>query len=125
MSVRGKRRILREEIIHTLAPRIDAHVSHPRIPHRHPVFFSFGTCESDVECVEAPDKGGEDELSFGKNTHPMQEADGAEEFPGARIAGEQLAQQPADGCVHLHLDVVYRLNVQEMRGQSRGMRRGV
>lgn len=62
--------------VHTFAPRIDVflHVSHPRIRRGQPTLFTFGTCEGDVEWVEAPGRGS-DELNSRKDAHPTQDAD--------------------------------------------------
>ena len=94
--------------------------THPTRPTHIFTFSTCGTCEGDVEWVEVPGEGC-DELNSRKDAHPTQETDGAEEFPGAWRVGEQLAQQHANGCVYHYMDVLHRLNMQEMRGQSRGM----
>ena len=123
-----EKRSIRYGIMHTFVPRMGVllRVSHPRIRRGQPTFFTFCTNVGDVESVEAPGDENEDELNFRKVAHQIQEADGVEEFSGARRVGEP-AKEHANGCVHLHVDGLHRLNLnmQEMRGQSRGMRRGI
>ena len=91
-----------------------------------PTSITFGTCEGDAECVEAPSKGkrSDDGLNLRKDARPTQGADGAEEVPGALRAGEQLAQEHLNGCVCLYMDIPHRLNIQDMCG-SRSIRHGV
>ena len=92
-----------------------------------PTFITFGTCEGDAECVEAPSKGkrSDDGLNLREDARPTQGADGAEEVPGALRAGEQLAPRALKWLrLPLHGHPAHRLNIQDMCG-SRSIRHGV
>ena len=66
--------VLREEIVHALAPCVNVllHTPHPHDRSIQPAFFSLGARQRNVECLEGACEKCESELAFLKHAHPPQ-----------------------------------------------------